>query len=120
MHRPSLGASGDASETRCGHARVDHLRLSRGGKRRKWIESMRQLCLISLDPESRTRGRLSVRDLRADAATAPKSHLPREAIHLVVHIDRVGRTRTIADVVSVSGHDHASDRFRLEPVWTIT
>ena len=40
------------------------------------------------------------------------------AIHLVVHIDRVGRTRTVTDVVSVSGYDHASDRFRLEPVWT--
>ena len=40
------------------------------------------------------------------------------AIHLVVHIDRVGRTRTVTDVVSVSGYDYASDRFRLEPVWT--
>ena len=38
------------------------------------------------------------------------------AIHLVVHIDRVGRTRTVTDVVSVAGYDHASDRFRLEPV----
>jgi pilus assembly protein CpaF len=38
------------------------------------------------------------------------------AIHLVVHIDRVGRRRTVTDVVSVSGYDYASDRFRLGPV----
>ena len=54
MHRPSLGASGDASETDVGHAQcVDHpVRLSRGGKRRKWIESMRQLCVISFDGDA--------------------------------------------------------------------
>ena len=40
------------------------------------------------------------------------------AIHLVVHIDRVGRSRTVTEVVAVSrATSHASDRFRLVPVW---
>lgn len=38
------------------------------------------------------------------------------AIHLVVHIDRVGRRRAVTDVVSVAGYDFATDRFRLGPV----
>jgi hypothetical protein len=35
---------------------------------------------------------------------------------LVVHIERVGRTRTITDVAAVSGYDTATDRIRLEPL----
>ena len=38
------------------------------------------------------------------------------AIHLVVHIDRVGRTRSVTDVVSVAGYDYATDRYRLDPI----
>src|SRR6186713_624248 len=38
------------------------------------------------------------------------------AIHLVVHIERMGRSRTVTDVLSVTGYDYASDRFRLDPV----
>jgi ABC-type multidrug transport system fused ATPase/permease subunit len=54
------------------------------------------------------------------ANTGLPHHSTREAIalaiHLVVHIDRVGRRRTVTDVVSLSGYDYASDRFRLGPV----
>lgn len=35
------------------------------------------------------------------------------AIHLVVHIARVGRTRTVTEVVRVTGYDPQADRFRL-------
>jgi pilus assembly protein CpaF len=35
------------------------------------------------------------------------------AIHLVVHVDRVGRNRVVTEVVSVGGYEHSSDRFRL-------
>jgi pilus assembly protein CpaF len=35
------------------------------------------------------------------------------AIHLVVHVDRLGRKRVVTEVVSVGGYEHASDRFRL-------
>jgi pilus assembly protein CpaF len=38
------------------------------------------------------------------------------AIHLVVHIERVARTRQVTGVVAVSGYDAATDRIRLEPV----
>jgi len=38
------------------------------------------------------------------------------AIHLVVHIDRVGRRRAVTEVVFLTGYDHASDRFRLHAV----
>src|SRR5215470_9503571 len=38
------------------------------------------------------------------------------AIHLVVHIERVGRTRKVTDVAAVAGYDAATDRIRLEPV----
>ena len=54
------------------------------------------------------------------ANTGLPHHSTREAIalaiHLVVHIERVGRTRTVTDVATVSGYDTASDRIRLEPV----
>lgn len=39
------------------------------------------------------------------------------AIHLVVHIDRVGRSRTVTEALSVTGYEHASDRFRLTRLW---
>lgn len=38
------------------------------------------------------------------------------AIHLVVHIERVARTRKVTDVATVAGYDVATDRIRLEPV----
>src|SRR6185503_9339137 len=38
------------------------------------------------------------------------------AIHLVVHIDRVDRTRRVTDVVSLAGYDYSSDRYKFEPV----
>lgn len=38
------------------------------------------------------------------------------AIHLVVHIERVGRTRQVTGVETVSGYETATDRIRLEPV----
>ena len=38
------------------------------------------------------------------------------AIHLVVHIARVGRSRVVTEVMAVEGYDHASDRFRLDTV----
>jgi pilus assembly protein CpaF len=38
------------------------------------------------------------------------------AIHLVVHIDRVGRRRAVTQVVSLEGYDHASDHFLLHAV----
>ena len=54
------------------------------------------------------------------ANTGLPHHSTREAIalaiHLVVHIERVGRTRTVTDVATVSGYDTAADRIRLEPV----
>ena len=54
------------------------------------------------------------------ANTGLPHHSTREAIalaiHLVVHIERVGRTRTVTDVATVSGYDAAADRIRLEPV----
>ena len=38
------------------------------------------------------------------------------AIHLVVHIDRIGRSRRVTNVVSVTGYDYATDRLQLVPV----
>jgi pilus assembly protein CpaF len=54
------------------------------------------------------------------ANTGLPHHSTREAIalaiHLVVHIERVGRARTVTDVLAVSGYEAATDRIRLEPV----
>jgi len=54
------------------------------------------------------------------AHTGLPHHSTREAIalaiHLVVHIERVGRVRQVTDVVTVSGYDLPSDRIRLHPV----
>lgn len=38
------------------------------------------------------------------------------AIHVVVHIDRVGRHRQIKNVLAVTGYEHASDRFGTEVI----
>lgn len=38
------------------------------------------------------------------------------AIHLVVHIARVGRSRAVTEVMSIAGYDPASDRFQLDTV----
>jgi pilus assembly protein CpaF len=54
------------------------------------------------------------------ANTGLPHHSTREAIalaiHLVVHIDRVGRTRRVTDVAAVTGYDAASGRIRLQPI----
>ena len=38
------------------------------------------------------------------------------AIHLVVHVERVGRHRRVTDVARVAGYDVAADRIRTEPI----
>ena len=38
------------------------------------------------------------------------------AIHLVVHVERVGRARRVTDVAAVSGYDPAGDRICLDPL----
>ena len=38
------------------------------------------------------------------------------AIHLVVHVARVGGRRAVTEVVGVCGYDARHDRFALEPV----
>jgi pilus assembly protein CpaF len=54
------------------------------------------------------------------ANTGLPHHSTREAIalaiHLVVHVERVGRSRKVTEVAAVSGYDRASDRIILEPV----
>jgi pilus assembly protein CpaF len=54
------------------------------------------------------------------ANTGLPHHSTREAIalaiHLVVHVERVGRDRRVTDVVRVAGYDAAADRIRLESV----
>ncbi|MGE0123624.1 MAG: CpaF family protein [Vicinamibacterales bacterium] len=58
------------------------------------------------------------------ANTGLPHHSTREAIalaiHLVVHIERVGRVRQVTDVVTVSGYDSSGDRIRLQPVDVVT
>ncbi len=54
------------------------------------------------------------------ANTGLPHHSTREAIalaiHLVVHVERVGRARKVTDVATVSGYDPAGDRIRLAPL----
>lgn len=54
------------------------------------------------------------------ANTGLPHHSTREAIalaiHLVVHIERVGRTRKVTDVLTVAGYDAPADRIRLDPI----
>ena len=54
------------------------------------------------------------------ANTGLPHHSTREAIalaiHLVVHVERVGRARRVTDVAAVSGYDPTSDRILVEPL----
>jgi pilus assembly protein CpaF len=54
------------------------------------------------------------------ANTGLPHHSTREAIalaiHLVVHVERVGRSRKVTQLATVSGYDRASDRIILEPL----
>jgi len=53
------------------------------------------------------------------ANTGLPHHSTREAIalaiHLVVHVERVGRSRRVTEVAAVSGYHAASDRIQLDP-----
>ena len=55
-----------------------------------------------------------------DSNTGLPHHSTREAIalaiHLVVHVERVGRHRRVTDVARVAGYDVAADRIRTEPI----
>jgi pilus assembly protein CpaF len=42
------------------------------------------------------------------------------AIHLVVHIERLGRTRSVTEVGAVERNDSAPDRIRLQPIAGVT
>lgn len=54
------------------------------------------------------------------ANTGLPHHSTREAIalaiHLVVHVERVGRHRRVTDVARVAGYDVGADRIRTEPI----
>jgi pilus assembly protein CpaF len=54
------------------------------------------------------------------ASTGLPHHSIREAIalaiHLVVHVERIGRIRTVTDVAVVSSWDGITDRIRLQPM----